>query len=68
MVKLGSNTLILSGANTYTGGTTLSGGTLSITKSSALGSGGLTIGPQGVFDLDAQNCVFPSCPARRAAC
>ena len=60
VVKLGSNTLILSGANTYTGGTTLSGGTLSITNSSALGSGGLTIGPQGVFDLNAQNCIFPS--------
>ena len=60
MAKLGSNTLILSGSNTYTGGTTVSGGTLSITNSSALGSGGLGIGPQGVCDLNAQNCVFPS--------
>ena len=60
VVKLGSNTLILSGTNTYVGGTTLSGGTLSITNSSALGGGGLSIGPQGVFDLDAQNYVLPS--------
>jgi len=42
--KTDLGTLILSGENTYTGGTTLSGGTLRITADSALGdaSGGLT--------------------------
>ncbi len=56
----GPGLLVLAGTNTYTGGTTLTGGTLSITNSSAVGSGGLSIGPQGVFDLNAQNCIFPS--------
>ena len=58
--KIGSGTLVLSGTNTYTGGTMLSDGTLSITNSSAVGSGGLCIGPQGLFNLNAQNYVLPS--------
>lgn len=42
--KLGANTLILSGANSYGGGTTIAGGTLNVTNDSALGStgGGVT--------------------------
>jgi len=44
LLKSGGGTLILSGSNTYTGGTTLSGGTLSITDDASLGalSGSLT--------------------------
>jgi autotransporter-associated beta strand protein len=44
LVKLASGTLILSGNNTYTGGTLLSNGTLSISSDANLGgaSGGLT--------------------------
>ena len=41
--KQGSGTLVLTGSNTYTGTTTLSGGTLSLGSSGALGSGSANI-------------------------
>jgi autotransporter-associated beta strand protein len=50
----------LSGNNTYGGGTVVSAGTLQADSAAALGSGGLSIGSQGVFDLNAQNCTFTS--------
>ncbi|MEI6655484.1 MAG: autotransporter-associated beta strand repeat-containing protein, partial [Verrucomicrobiota bacterium] len=37
LVKQGAGTMTLTGSNTYTGGTTISAGTLSVTASSALG-------------------------------
>lgn len=40
----GMGTIILSGANTYTGGTSLGGGTLGLTDDAALGTGTLTLG------------------------
>ncbi|WP_176210691.1 autotransporter-associated beta strand repeat-containing protein, partial [Salmonella enterica] len=42
VVKSGDETLTLSGANSYTGGTTISGGTLVVTNVEALGSGDVT--------------------------
>ncbi|EAM5407013.1 autotransporter outer membrane beta-barrel domain-containing protein [Salmonella enterica] len=42
VVKSGDETLTLSGANSYTGGTTISGGTLVASNVEALGSGGVT--------------------------
>ncbi|WP_170916242.1 autotransporter-associated beta strand repeat-containing protein, partial [Salmonella enterica] len=42
VVKSGDKTLTLSGANSYTGGTTISGGTLVATNVEALGSGDIT--------------------------
>ena len=42
LIKQGSGTLTLSGANLYTGGTQLNAGTLAIANNSALGTGGLT--------------------------
>ncbi|MBM4156596.1 MAG: PEP-CTERM sorting domain-containing protein [Lentisphaerae bacterium] len=40
LLKLGGNTLILSGANSYGGGTTIAGGLLNVTNDTALGAGG----------------------------
>ncbi|MHA3770792.1 beta strand repeat-containing protein [Verrucomicrobiota bacterium sgz303538] len=43
LTKSGNGALTLAGANTYTGGTTLTAGTLNLNHSSALGSGTFTI-------------------------
>jgi len=43
LTKTGAGTLLLGSANSYTGGTTLTAGTLGLGSSTALGSGGLTI-------------------------
>ena len=40
LTKLGAGTMILTGANTYTGGTAINAGTLQAGNASALGSGG----------------------------
>ena len=44
LVKTGLGTLILNNSNTYTGGTTINGGTLQISTNSGLGTGALTVG------------------------
>jgi fibronectin-binding autotransporter adhesin len=41
LVKTGSGSFTLSGTNLYTGGTTVSGGTLSISRDANLGNGGI---------------------------
>ena len=43
LVQNGPGTLTLSGANTYSGGTTLNAGQLSLSNSAALGTGALTV-------------------------
>jgi len=50
--QLGSSTLILSGTNTYSGGTLLSAGTLQITNSSSVGSGDVTLNG-GAFQVQS---------------
>ena len=50
LAKLGANSLILTGNNSYTGGTTISGGTLKLGNLNALGTGGLTAN-NGTVDL-----------------
>lgn len=54
----GSSTLILSGTNTYSGGTMISGfGTLQVTNSSSVGSGAVTL-QDGQFQAGADNLTF----------
>ena len=43
LTKTGAQTLTLSGANTYSGGTTLNGGTVVLSNASAFGSGAITV-------------------------
>ncbi|MDF3128428.1 autotransporter-associated beta strand repeat-containing protein [Kiritimatiellaeota bacterium B1221] len=50
--KIGAGTLTLSAANTYTGGTTLSAGSLVIGHNNALGTGDLTIGTGTTIEGD----------------
>ncbi|MER3179194.1 autotransporter-associated beta strand repeat-containing protein [Salmonella enterica] len=56
LIKQGAGTLILNAENTYTGGTTISGGTLVATNVDALGSGDVTddatleLNTDGTFD------------------
>ncbi|MDL2317215.1 autotransporter domain-containing protein, partial [Desulfovibrio sp. OttesenSCG-928-A18] len=51
LVKQGDGTLILSGANTYSKGTTVSSGSLRLTDSRAAGAGGVTTGPVATLEL-----------------
>ena len=53
LAKLGANTLILSGTNSYTGGTTVEAGTLLATTNTATPDGtSLTVAAGGTFAFD----------------
>lgn len=49
LVKSGNGTLVLSGANTYGGGTTVAGGTLEVAPGGSVGSGSARVGQYTVF-------------------
>ena len=53
---VGGSRVLMSGNNSYSGGTTISTGTLAVGSSTALGTGSLTITPSGtgVLDLNGQ--------------
>jgi autotransporter-associated beta strand protein len=51
LVKAGSGTWTLSGINTYSGGTTISNGTLALAGSGSVGSGAIDIKGGALFDV-----------------
>ena len=57
LAKLGPGTLTLTGANTYSGGTTIDNGTISTSDFASLGSGPIQIGADGTnsFGTDGYN-------------
>ncbi|MBJ3717170.1 autotransporter-associated beta strand repeat-containing protein, partial [Salmonella enterica subsp. enterica serovar London] len=57
VVKSGDETLTLSGANSYTGGTTISGGTLIATNVNALGTGAIDNRASLLLDASGQLTV-----------
>jgi autotransporter-associated beta strand protein len=52
LTKAGSGTLTLTAVNTYNGGTTVTAGTLAVSSSANLGTGGLTFSGSGAGVLD----------------
>jgi autotransporter-associated beta strand protein len=55
--QLGNGTLILSGTNTYSGGTTINTGILQVTNNSSVGTGTVTL-QDGLFQAGAANLTF----------
>jgi len=59
--KIGAGSLLLSGTNTYSGGTTVSDGTLDVTNSDALPAGSsLTVGAGGTLVFDSTAATSPT--------
>jgi autotransporter-associated beta strand protein len=57
LLKSGTGKLILTGNNTYSGGTTIVGGTLATNSETALGRGDVSIEKEGILEVN-QNLVI----------
>ncbi len=53
VVKTGGSTQILNNANTYTGSTTINGGTLALGANGSIASSSISVGTNGTFDVSA---------------
>jgi autotransporter-associated beta strand protein len=53
LVKVGAGTITLSGANSYTGGTTINAGILEAANNQALGNGRVTVNSGGSLQVDS---------------
>lgn len=53
LTKVGNNTTVLTGSNSYGGGTTISAGTVSVGNNNALGTGTVTMGGGSLSDTTA---------------
>jgi fibronectin-binding autotransporter adhesin len=58
ITKLGTGTLVLNGANTYTGPTTVNAGTLQLGSAATLPTSAVTIGSGGVLDVSLLPAPF----------
>ncbi|MCH8686648.1 autotransporter outer membrane beta-barrel domain-containing protein [Sphingosinicellaceae bacterium A1X5R2] len=58
LTKNGAGTLVLSGANTYTGGTIVNAGTLRAGSPQAFGNGTVTVNAGGTLDLGGYNSTI----------
>ncbi|MEA2910804.1 MAG: hypothetical protein QOJ15_2885 [Bradyrhizobium sp.] len=56
--QLGASTLILAGANTYTGGSTISAGTLQVTNNGSVGTGNVTLNGGAFQTFGLSNLAF----------
>jgi autotransporter-associated beta strand protein len=66
LTKADAGTVTLSGANSYTGGTNLNGGTLNLSSTGALGSGGITLNG-GILSLRVTDAVLGNVTASTAS-
>ncbi len=66
IVKQGAGTLALSGANTYSGGTTLNGGVITVENNSALGTGTLAMAAGTTLSFMAGTLRSPTTSRSRA--
>ncbi len=60
LIKQGLGTLTLTGSNAWEGGTTIDGGTLAVTGSSALGNGDVTVNATGTLALKTNASLYIS--------